>query len=108
MKRRAPSAVIVWPTRPGGETPSVVILRQMPVRTSWAHRSLNDALVVLPPNTYIVSPTAHAQCPDRFAGTSAAPGGGGGGASSHSPLATLNQWTSLKHRPGALPPNTRT
>ena len=61
MKKRAPSAVIVWPTRPR-ETPSVVIWRQIPVCTSWAHRSLNDALVVLPPKTYIVSPTAHAQC----------------------------------------------
>ena len=50
-----------------GGAPVVLICLQVTLGTWNSHRSLKEDLVVLPPKMYMVSSTAHAQCPLRCA-----------------------------------------
>ena len=81
-----------------GGAPVVLICLQVTLGTWNSHRSLKEDLVVLPPKMYMVSSTAHAQCPLRCAGDLDALCCG-----TQHIVARSNQCRSLKQRPGALP-----
>ena len=81
-----------------GGAPVVLICLQVTLGTWNSHRSLKEDLVVLPPKMYMVSSTAHAQCPLRCAGDLVALCCG-----TQHMVDRSNQCRSLKQRPGALP-----
>ena len=81
-----------------GGVPVVLICLQVTLGTWNSHRSLKEDLVVLPPKMYMVSSTAHAQCPLRCAGDLDALCCG-----TQHIVDRSNQCRSLKQRPGALP-----
>mmetsp|Transcript_21717 Transcript_21717/g.47490 ORF Transcript_21717/g.47490 Transcript_21717/m.47490 type:complete len:240 (-) Transcript_21717:413-1132(-) len=95
---------MVCPTRPDGGSPWGLTCCHAFLVVSYDHRSLNDALVVFPPKTYIVvSPMAHAQWPLRAGGDLPR-----ASCRLHVRVFTSNQCKSLKQRPGALPPKMST